>query len=81
MNVILLTTCPGGSVTSYLAAQRLTPAAEAKDWQLSTEVHSSLAPVETLSHQTLKLRSDIRYHPPFAHNKIMTLPRDSTARP
>ncbi len=53
MNVILLTTCPGGSVTSYLAAQRLTPAAEAKGWQLSTEVHSSLAPVETLSHQTL----------------------------
>ena len=53
MNVILLTTCPGGSVTSYLAAQRLTPAAEAKDWQLSTEVHSSLAPVGTLSHQTL----------------------------
>lgn len=53
MNVIVLTNCPSGSVTSYLAAQRLEPAAKAKGWQVSVEMHSNLAKVEALSNDTL----------------------------
>ncbi|MBY5982864.1 PTS fructose-like transporter subunit IIB [Halomonas sp. DP5Y7-2] len=53
MNVIVLTNCPSGSVTSYLAAQRLEPAAKAKGWQVSIEMHSNLAKVEALSNDTL----------------------------
>ncbi|MGQ7247326.1 fructose-specific PTS transporter subunit EIIC [Halomonas sp. V046] len=42
MNVILISTCPNGTATSYLAAKRLIPAAERLGWAVTLELHSTL---------------------------------------
>ncbi|MDN3524063.1 PTS fructose-like transporter subunit IIB [Halomonas sabkhae] len=39
MNVILITACPSGMATSYLAARRLQGAADRRHWQVSVEAH------------------------------------------
>ena len=54
MNVILISTCPNGTATSYLAVERLRPAAEALSWHIDVELHSSLAKVEPLSDAAIK---------------------------
>nr|WP_300309846.1 PTS fructose-like transporter subunit IIB [Halomonas sp.] len=54
MNVILISTCPNGTATSYLAVERLKPAAEALNWHIDVELHSSLAKVEPLSASAIK---------------------------
>ncbi|QEM82799.1 PTS fructose-like transporter subunit IIB [Halomonas binhaiensis] len=54
MNVILISTCPNGTATSYLAVERLKPAAEALNWHIDVELHSSLARVEPLSADAIK---------------------------
>ncbi|RUR49409.1 PTS fructose-like transporter subunit IIB [Vreelandella populi] len=49
MNVILITTCPSGMATTFLAAKRLEQAAKRQGWQVHVEMHSELAPVESAS--------------------------------
>ncbi|ODC03010.1 PTS fructose transporter subunit IIBC [Terasakiispira papahanaumokuakeensis] len=45
-NVILITQCPSGLATSFLAARRLEHAAQRRGWQCHVEMHSELAPVD-----------------------------------
>lgn len=53
MNVILIATCPSGMATSYLVAERLRPAAQALDWQMDLEVHSSLERLAPVSAEAI----------------------------
>lgn len=53
MNVILIATCPSGTATSYLVAERLKVAAEALNWKLDLELHSSLELLAPLSVETI----------------------------
>ncbi|MFI0474501.1 PTS fructose-like transporter subunit IIB [Halomonas sp. HMF6819] len=46
MNVILITNCPSGMATTFLAARRLEQAAKRLGWQAHVEMHGELAPVE-----------------------------------
>ncbi|MEQ5837249.1 PTS fructose-like transporter subunit IIB [Marinobacter sp. NFXS9] len=45
MNLILVTACPQGLATSFLAARAVSRAAEARHWQVTAEVHSQASPV------------------------------------
>ncbi|MBZ9559857.1 MULTISPECIES: PTS fructose-like transporter subunit IIB [unclassified Modicisalibacter] len=45
MNVILITACPSGMATTFLAARRLEQAAGRLDWRFSLEMHGELEPV------------------------------------
>ncbi|MGQ4879697.1 PTS fructose-like transporter subunit IIB [Billgrantia sp. LNSP4103-1] len=49
MNVILVTACPSGMATTFLAARRLEQAAHRLGWQPSVEMHSQLEAVEPVS--------------------------------
>ncbi|WP_110691506.1 PTS fructose-like transporter subunit IIB [Salinicola halophyticus] len=49
MNVILITACPGGMATTFLAARRLEQAAQRRGWQPHTEMHGELEPVTLVS--------------------------------
>ncbi|WP_203141994.1 PTS fructose-like transporter subunit IIB [Marinobacter mangrovi] len=53
MNLILVTACPQGLATSFLAARALTRAAEARHWQVTAEVHSQASPVTPIDDDTL----------------------------
>ncbi|WP_110667190.1 PTS fructose-like transporter subunit IIB [Salinicola halophilus] len=53
MNVILITACPSGMATTFLAARRLEQAAGHLGWQAHTEMHGELSPVEPLSAETI----------------------------
>ncbi|TBW49824.1 PTS fructose-like transporter subunit IIB [Marinobacter halodurans] len=53
MNLILVTACPQGLATSFLAARALTRAAEARHWQVSAEVHSQASPVTPVDEDTI----------------------------
>ncbi|QTP55970.1 PTS fructose-like transporter subunit IIB [Billgrantia sulfidoxydans] len=46
MNVIIVTACPSGMATTFLAARRLEQAARRLGWQASVEMHSQLEAVE-----------------------------------
>ncbi|WP_252109692.1 MULTISPECIES: PTS fructose-like transporter subunit IIB [unclassified Halomonas] len=46
MNVILITNCPSGMATTFLAARRLEQAAKRLGWQAHVEMHGELGPVE-----------------------------------
>ncbi|RUR30681.1 PTS fructose-like transporter subunit IIB [Vreelandella nanhaiensis] len=46
MNVILITACPSGMATTFLAAKRLEQAAKRQGWKVHVEMHGELAPVE-----------------------------------
>ena len=46
MNVILITACPCGMATTFLAAKRLEQAAERQGWHVHVEMHGELAPLQ-----------------------------------
>ncbi|HEX5752021.1 MAG TPA: PTS fructose-like transporter subunit IIB [Archangium sp.] len=45
MNVILITACPSGVATTFLAARGLERAAKRRGWNVTVEMHSQLEPV------------------------------------
>ncbi|GAB2795535.1 PTS fructose-like transporter subunit IIB [Halomonas shantousis] len=49
MNVILITACPSGMATTFLAARRLEQAARRRGWQPSVEMHGELEPPRPVS--------------------------------
>jgi PTS system fructose-specific IIC component len=49
MNVLILTQCPAGLTSCYLAANALQRAAKALDWTTATEVHSTVEKFEPFS--------------------------------
>ncbi len=53
MNVILITNCPSGMATTFLAARRLEQAATRLGWQAHVEMHGALAPVEQASREQI----------------------------
>ncbi|WP_085919895.1 PTS fructose-like transporter subunit IIB [Halomonas sp. CSM-2] len=46
MNIILITACPSGMATTFLAAKRLEQAAERQGWHAHVEMHGELAPLQ-----------------------------------
>ncbi|RAR63051.1 PTS system D-fructose-specific IIB component (F1P-forming) (Frc family) /PTS system D-fructose-specific IIC component (F1P-forming) (Frc family) [Onishia taeanensis] len=53
MNVILITACPSGMATTFLAARRLEQAASRLGWSTTVEMHGELAPVEPASAESI----------------------------
>ncbi|HET8791215.1 MAG TPA: PTS fructose transporter subunit IIBC [Modicisalibacter sp.] len=49
MNVILITACPSGMATTFLAARRLEQAAKRLGWQPTVEMHGELEPLAPAS--------------------------------
>ncbi|MBB3142144.1 PTS fructose-like transporter subunit IIB [Halomonas organivorans] len=54
MNAILITACPSGLATTFLAARRLEQAAERLGWQTTVEMHGELAPVQPASAEAIE---------------------------
>ncbi|MGM0522282.1 MAG: PTS fructose-like transporter subunit IIB [Pseudomonadota bacterium] len=46
MNLILITACPSGMATTFLAAKRLEQAAERMGWSVHVEMHGEIAPLQ-----------------------------------
>ena len=46
MNIILITACPSGMATTFLAAKRLEQAAQRQGWSVHVEMHGELAPLQ-----------------------------------
>ncbi|MEG3081606.1 PTS fructose-like transporter subunit IIB [Halomonas sp. 5021] len=46
MNIILITACPSGMATTFLAAKRLEQAAKRQGWHVHVEMHGELAPLQ-----------------------------------
>ncbi|WP_336274405.1 PTS fructose-like transporter subunit IIB [Vreelandella indica] len=46
MNIILITACPSGMATTFLAAKRLEQAAQRQGWSVHVEMHSEIAPLQ-----------------------------------
>lgn len=55
MNVILITACPSGMATTFLAAKRLEQAAKRQGWKVHVEMHGELAPVEEAGAEQIAL--------------------------
>jgi PTS system fructose-specific IIC component len=53
MNVIIVTACPSGVATTFLAARALERAAARRGWTAAVEMHSKLEPLTPLSKATL----------------------------
>ncbi|WP_111497182.1 PTS fructose-like transporter subunit IIB [Marinobacter bohaiensis] len=53
MKLILVTACPQGLATSFLAARALSRAARSRGWDVTQEVHSQAAPVEAVSAEAI----------------------------
>ncbi|WP_110656365.1 PTS fructose-like transporter subunit IIB [Salinicola halimionae] len=53
MNVILITDCPSGMATTFLAARRLEQAAQRRGWQSQTEMHGELEAVTPVSSEVI----------------------------
>ncbi|GEK47588.1 PTS fructose-like transporter subunit IIB [Bisbaumannia pacifica] len=53
MNVVLVTACPSGMATTFLAARRLEQAAGRLGWQARVEMHSQLEPVTPLTEEQI----------------------------
>ncbi|GAA0639826.1 PTS fructose transporter subunit IIBC [Halomonas beimenensis] len=53
MNVILITACPSGMATTFLAARRLEQAAGRLGWQTHVEMHGELEPVRPVSAEAI----------------------------
>lgn len=49
MNLILITACPSGMATTFLAARRLEQAAKRQGWNVHVEMHGEVAPLEAAS--------------------------------
>ncbi|RAH38647.1 PTS fructose-like transporter subunit IIB [Halomonas sp. SL1] len=54
MNAILITACPSGMATTFLAARRLEQAAERLGWQTTVEMHGELEPVRPVSAEAIE---------------------------
>lgn len=54
MNIILITACPSGMATTFLAARRLEQAAQRLGWQVHVEMHGELAPLEAASREQIE---------------------------
>ncbi|WP_244158437.1 PTS fructose-like transporter subunit IIB [Salinicola socius] len=52
-NVILITACPSGMATTFLAARRLEQAAQRLGWQVQVEMHGELEPVTPVSEEAV----------------------------
>ncbi|MEA2119881.1 PTS fructose-like transporter subunit IIB [Halovibrio sp. HP20-50] len=46
MNIILITACPSGMATTFLAAKRLEQAAQRQGWSVHVEMHAEIAPLQ-----------------------------------
>ncbi|PKG55004.1 MULTISPECIES: PTS fructose-like transporter subunit IIB [Halomonadaceae] len=46
MNIILITACPSGMATTFLAAKRLEQAAQRQGWSVHVEMHGEIAPLQ-----------------------------------
>nr|WP_049621023.1 PTS fructose-like transporter subunit IIB [Frateuria defendens] len=53
MNIVLLTACPSGMVTTYLAAQALERAAKRRGWTAHAEAQGQMRPVAPLDAATI----------------------------
>ncbi|MEC8916346.1 MAG: PTS fructose transporter subunit IIB, partial [Pseudomonadota bacterium] len=53
MNVILITACPSGMATTFLAARRLEQAAKRRGWQARTEMYGELEAVTPVSEEAI----------------------------
>ncbi|MFC3390895.1 PTS fructose-like transporter subunit IIB, partial [Aidingimonas halophila] len=53
MNIILITACPSGMATTFLAARRLEQAAHQRGWQVTVEMHSELESVTPVDHAAI----------------------------
>jgi PTS system fructose-specific IIC component len=53
MNILLLTACPSGMVTTYLAAQSLQRAAQRRGWTAHAEAQGQMRPVAPLDAATI----------------------------
>ncbi len=53
MNIILITACPSGMATTFLAARRLEQAAVRRQWQVSVEMHGQLEPLTPVSAEAI----------------------------
>lgn len=49
MNIILVTACPSGMATTFLAAKRLEQAAHRQGWSVHVEMHGEVAPLQAAS--------------------------------
>lgn len=49
MNIILITACPSGMATTFLAAKRLEQAAQRQGWSVHVEMHGEIAPLQAAS--------------------------------
>ena len=47
MNIVLITACPSGMATTFLAAKRLEQAAQRQGWSVHVEMHGEIAPLQT----------------------------------
>ncbi len=54
MNVILVTACPSGMATTFLAARRLEQAAKRRDWKVTVEMHGELEPLTPASQDAIE---------------------------
>jgi PTS system fructose-specific IIC component len=54
MNVILITACPSGVATTFLAARGLERAATQRGWKPTVEMHGQLAPVALVDAATIE---------------------------
>ncbi|MBB3329506.1 PTS system fructose-specific IIC component [Halomonas campaniensis] len=54
MNAIIVTACPSGLATTFLAARRLEQAAQRLGWRVDVEMHGELEPVTPLSATALQ---------------------------
>lgn len=54
MNVILITACPSGMATTFLAARRLEQAARRRGWQPVVEMHGELEPPKQVSEANIE---------------------------
>ena len=54
MKAILITACPSGVATTFLAARRLEHAAQRRGWQVTVEMHGELEPPQPVSDAALR---------------------------
>ncbi|MFY0530329.1 PTS fructose-like transporter subunit IIB [Archangium gephyra] len=54
MNVIVITACPSGVATAFLASRGLERAAKRRGWTVTVEMHSKLEPVVPLGRATIE---------------------------
>ncbi|WP_280563210.1 PTS fructose transporter subunit IIBC [Chromohalobacter sp. 48-RD10] len=54
MKAILITACPSGVATTFLAARRLEQAARRRGWQVTVEMHGELEPPQPVSEAELR---------------------------